>query len=131
MPALSRTEPGPPAPLMAATNVTREKAIGEAVEWAGDSASRRRGLLGRSGLEPGQGLYIVPCCWIHTFGMKFAIDVAYLDRNGRIVAIRENVAPNRLSLPALGAEGALELPAFTLRNTGTRVGDVIELVRID
>jgi uncharacterized membrane protein (UPF0127 family) len=72
-------------------------------------------------------MYLVPCKWIHMFGMRFPIDVAFLSSSGRILALHHSLAPNRLSRPVLRAEGALELPATTLQTTGTRVGDQILL----
>lgn len=115
-------------PLLRAVNATRGRIVAERVEWAGTSRTRRAGLLGRSGLEDGHGMYIVPCQWIHTFGMRFPIDVAFLDASHRVVAIHHTLRPNRLSRIALRAEGVLELPARTLVETGTRVGDVVELL---
>jgi len=112
-----------------AVNVTSGSVLAEAVEWAGTSEARRRGLLGRAGLAPGQGLYLVPCCWIHMFGMKFPIDAAFLDSRGRVVAMCHSLLPNRLSRPVPRSEGVLELPAATLAATGTRVGDTVQFVR--
>lgn len=96
------------------------------VEWAGTSEQRRRGLLGRSDIGAGQGMYIVPTQWIHMFGMRFPIDVVFLDSNGRVLCVHHELKPNRLSRIVWRAEGALELPAGTLQRTGTTVGDVIE-----
>ena len=108
---------------MRALNETRGSILAEDLEWAGTSESRRLGLLGRSSMDPGQGIYIVPCKWIHMFGMKFSIDVAFLSSSGRILALHHSLPPNRLSRPVLRAEGVLELPVTTLQETGTRVGD--------
>ena len=110
-----------------ARNETRGSVHAENVEWAGTSESRRQGLLGRSSMDVGEGIYLVPCKWIHMFGMKFPIDVAFLNSSGRILAVHHSLSPNRLSRPVLRAEGALELPATTLRKTGTRVGDQVLL----
>lgn len=110
-----------------AVNTTKdEKILARRVEWAGTSARRRRGLLGRRSLDPDEGIYLVPCKWIHMFGMKFPIDVAFLSSDGRVVSIHHSLRPNRLSRPAVRAEGALELAAGRLSETGTEIGDVIE-----
>ena len=109
--------------VLTAVNATRGTLLAHRLEWAGTSETRRRGLLGRDGLAPGDGLYLVPCPWIHTFGMRFAIDVAFLAADGRVVSVHEALAPNRLSRLVLRAEGVLELPAGTLAETGTRRGD--------
>lgn len=108
-----------------AVNVTRGTVVCDRMLWAGTSETRRRGLLGRDGIEAGEGLYIVPCQWIHMFGMRFPIDVAFLNGQGKVVAVHEALRPNRLSRIAWRAEGVLELPAHRLAHTGTRVGDSI------
>ncbi len=92
------------------------------VELAGDSASRRRGLLGRDRLEPGHALAIAPCGAIHTFFMRFAIDVLFVRKDGRVVKCADDVRPWRIAI-ALTAYAAIELPAGTLRESGTRRGD--------
>lgn len=113
------------APLHA-VNVTRETLVCDRMIWAGTSETRRRGLLGRDALDDGEGIYIVPCKWIHMFGMRFPIDVAFLDGNGRVLTVHEALPPNRLSRISWRAEGVLELPARRLATTRTRPGDVIE-----
>ncbi|HZB88509.1 MAG TPA: DUF192 domain-containing protein, partial [Terracidiphilus sp.] len=78
-------------------NATRGIELASAARVAGTAAQRSKGLLGRAGLEPGEALWIVPCEAVHTFWMKFALDLVYLDRRHRIVKIRRNVPPWRLS----------------------------------
>lgn len=91
-------------------------------EGAFASAERRKGLLGRTELEEGAALIIAPCSAIHTFFMKFAIDVAFVDRRGVVVKTHSTVAPWRI---AVGLRGfaAVELPAGTLDRTQTMRGD--------
>lgn len=96
------------------------------VLWATTSQQRRRGLLGRDQLDSDEGMYIVPCEWIHTFGMRFPIDVAFLSKEGRVLTVHHHLHANRLSKISLRAEGALELAAGRLEETGTTVGDMIE-----
>ena len=112
--------------IVRAINTTRDRVVAERVVWAGTSETRRRGLLGRDHLPPDEGMYIVPTQWIHMFGMRFPIDVAFLDDSGRVLHIHHELKRNRLSRPVWRAEGALELAAGTLRASGTEVGDVIE-----
>jgi uncharacterized membrane protein (UPF0127 family) len=115
-----------------AVNVSKTGTIvARRVEWAGTSAQRRRGLLGRSGLDPEEGIYIVPCEGIHTFRMKFAIDVAFLGKDGRVLVAHHNLKPNRISRIVLRAQGVLELSAGRLRATDTDVGDIIEFREAD
>lgn len=108
-----------------AINVTRATVLAEHLEWARTRSARRRGLLGRAALGRGEALYIVPCPWVHTFGMAFPIDVAFLAADGRVLATQSSLVPNRLSRLVFRARGVLELPARSLAATGTRPGDVI------
>jgi uncharacterized membrane protein (UPF0127 family) len=111
-----------------AVNATRDAVLAFRVHWAGTSAERRRGLLGRASFPSGEGLYLVPCGWIHTFGMAFPIDVAFLAAGGRVLRTRAHLPPFRIDAPVWGAEGVLELPAGVLAATGTRAGDVVRFV---
>jgi uncharacterized protein len=86
------------------------------------SQERRTGLLKHESLDEGEGLYIAPCEAVHTFFMRFAIDVLYLDRNRKVLKIRQALGPWRISA-CLRAYGVLELPAGTTAATGTLPGD--------
>jgi uncharacterized membrane protein (UPF0127 family) len=111
--------------IVRAVNATRGVVVATRVAWAGTSRHRRRGLLGRDTLDQDEGIYIVPTQWIHMFGMRFPIDLAYVAGDGRVLSIQAHLKPNRLSKPAWRAEGALELAAGRLAVTGTEVGDII------
>ncbi len=113
--------------VLEAFNVTKNKIIARRVEWSGSSDTRRKGLLGRDQIDNDEGMYIVPTQWIHMFGMRFAIDVAFLAGDGRVLHIHHRLKPNRLSRIVWRAEGALELAAGTIEATGTAIGDFIEL----
>ena len=106
-----------------ARNVTRETIVAERVEVAGTSDTRKRGLLGRTGLEPGTGLWLVPCEWVHMFGMKFAIDIVVLDKHNVVVGVQEGLKPGWIGRIFWGAHSTLELPVGTIRATGTTKGD--------
>jgi len=99
--------------------------LGSQIVWAGTSAARRRGLLGRDSLGPDEGIYIVPCEWVHTFGMRFPIDIAFLHRDGRVLAVQHALKPRRLSKLIFRADGVLELAAGRLSETKTCAGDMI------
>jgi uncharacterized membrane protein (UPF0127 family) len=88
---------------------------------------RLRGLLGRRALAPGEGLLLVPCKSVHTFGMRLVIDVAFLDPSGRVVAVYLHMSPGRVSRVHADAQSALELPSGVLASSGTIVGDVITI----
>ena len=104
--------------------------MADRAEVADTSAKRRTGLLKHTGLAPGEGLWIVPCEGIHTFAMKFTIDVLFLNRKHKILKIRPNMVRRRIALSLL-AHSVLELPAGTLAETGTERGDQLELEKYD
>lgn len=111
-------------------NQTRNLVLGRAVEVADTSEKRRVGLLKHERLEPGGGLWISPCESVHTFFMKFAIDLVYLDKKRKVRKVRHAVKPWRLSM-CLTAHSILELPAGTIRDTGTRPGDELLIENLD
>jgi uncharacterized membrane protein (UPF0127 family) len=106
-------------------NRTRGILLGDKVRTASTFLSRLAGLLGTVAIAEGEGLWIVPCRSVHTLGMRYPIDVAFLDARGVVVGTLEGLPPNRISRFARGARGALELPAGTLAETGTGTGDVL------
>jgi hypothetical protein len=106
-------------------NRTRGTVLGHAVELADTSEKRRTGLLKHNHLEPGTGLWIVPCESVHTFFMKFAIDLVYVGRKHKVCKVRHAVPAWRLSA-CLTAHSILELPPGTARQTGTVAGDELE-----
>ena len=106
-------------------NATRGVLLGAEIIVAGDSRTRRTGLLKHKGLGPGAGLWIVPCEAVHTFGMTFAIDVVFLSRNKKILKIRPDMMKRKIAI-CLRAHSVLELPAGTLLQTGTLPGDQLE-----
>ena len=105
--------------------MTRGTTLGNAIDKADTSATRNKGLLSRHGLDPGTGLWIVPCEGIHTFFMKFSIDVVYIDRKKRVRKTVKNIGPWRLSL-CLPAHSVIELPVGVIDASGTKKGDQLE-----
>jgi uncharacterized membrane protein (UPF0127 family) len=108
-------------------NLSRGTVLAEEAEVAETSASRRRGLLGRDRLFEGGGLLIIPCRQVHTFGMRFPIDVVFVDEALRVVRLVKRLRPGRLSPFVLRARTALELPEGTIERTGTRSGDSLDI----
>lgn len=108
-------------------NQTRKTWMVESGWTARTFLGRARGLLGYPSLKPGQGLVLIPCQSIHTFLMRFPIDVAFLDCSGRVVHLIPHLAPGRLVLPVPQAHAVVEMPAGTLAFTGTQVGDILIL----
>jgi uncharacterized protein len=111
-------------------NRTRNSQIASSVEVADSGGRRSKGLLGRTGLDPGTGIWIVPCEAVHTFGMRFPIDLIYLDRNLKIRKLRSSVGPWRLS-GCLTAHSVVELPAGAIQTNGAQVGDTVEFLAIE
>lgn len=113
-----------PDSLLQASNLTRNTVLAARMEVADSAATRNKGLLGRERLSPGEGLWIIPCEAVHTFWMRFPIDLVYLDRKKRIRKLVCDLRPWRLS-GCLTAHSVLELPAGTIRNTQTQCGDTL------
>ena len=112
---------------MRVRNATKNTWLAQAAEVADTSQKRRRGLLGRQQLLPGQGLWIVPCEAIHTFGMNFHIDAIFLSRDRRVVKLYRELPPGRLA-GSLTCYSVLELPAGTIAATQTEPGDQLEFL---
>jgi uncharacterized protein len=111
-------------------NQTRDAVLGRNIDVADTSAKRRTGLLKHHRLEPGTGLWIVPCESVHTFFMKFPIDLVYLDKKHKVRKVRHAVPAWRLSA-CLVAHSILELPAGAAAETGTEAGDQLIIDKLD
>jgi uncharacterized membrane protein (UPF0127 family) len=114
--------------LVSVVNAGRDCELGTRVLLATTWLSRLRGMLGRPEPEPGEGLLLTPCQSVHMYGMRFPLDVAFMDRKGVIVAAYPSLPPNSRSKWHRDAAHALELPAGTLQASGTVVGDVLTWV---
>lgn len=112
---------------MKACNLRNGRALSTNVAVAYRLFDRMKGLLGKRQLESGESLLIRPCKSVHTMGMRFPIDIIFLDKNNRIIALSKHLLPNRLSLHHFKAVSVLELPAGTLTATETIIGDSIEI----
>jgi uncharacterized membrane protein (UPF0127 family) len=110
-----------------ARNASLDTVIADNVGVAASRAARAVGLLTRAGLEPGEGLWIVPSRGVHTWGMRFTIDVLALDEAGTVIDCVSNLRPWRIRLPRHGTAGVLELPAGTLAASHTHLGHRIVL----
>ena len=88
--------------------------------------ARLRGWMGRA--QAGQdGLLIIPCNSVHTFFMKFPIDVVFLNFKNQVMVSHENVEPNKVLWPVKEAKGVLELPAGSVERLAIKPGDFITL----
>jgi uncharacterized protein len=113
----------PPSVLKRFTNVTRASTIASAVRVADNFFTRFRGLLWSPPLLPGEGLWIKPCNQIHMFGMAYAIDVIFLDKDLRVVATVADIRPGQLSKFYASAKSCIELPVGVIAQSATAVGD--------
>lgn len=111
-------------------NITRREILADRVEVADRGARRSKGLLGRDGLGPGEGMWIVPCEAVHTFFMRFPIDLVYLGRDKRVRKVRNAVPPWRLSA-CLSAHSVIELASGAVAATQTTPGDALEFSAAD
>jgi uncharacterized membrane protein (UPF0127 family) len=108
-------------------NVSKGVLLAQQAELAVSLCQRLQGLLGRTGLSSDQALILKPCTSIHTFFMRFSIDVLFLDKNMRVIKIIQNIPPNRLSPIVWASSMAIELPAGRIGPTNTQPGDLIEM----
>ena len=115
------------AKLIRVLNVSRSAELATRAAVADGFLSRLRGLLGRSGLEAGEGLVMVPCNSVHMLGMSFPLDVVHLDREGTVLKVLPELRPNRLGPLVRHSHTVVELPAGTIAATGTAVGDRVAL----
>lgn len=105
-----------------ARNTSLNTILADHVGVAVTRTARAVGLLSRAKLDPGEALWIVPSRGVHTWGMRFTIDVLALDEAGTVIDCVRDLRPWRLRLPKRGTAGVLELPAGTVAASGTSVG---------
>ncbi len=105
-------------------NVRTQRVIADHLLTAFDSTSRRQGLLGRDGLPTGSALIIAPSNAVHTFFMRFPIDILFVRRDGEVIKARSAVHPWRIAA-SLRAFAVIELPAGSLVQSNTTTGDCL------
>jgi uncharacterized protein len=110
------------------SNETKKQTLVTELTLAKSFFSRLKGLLGRKELHKQEGLWIEPCNSIHTFFMRFPIDVAFVDSELVICELYSNLAPMRMTLPKRKAKSVFELPTGTLSRTQTEIGDRLNVV---
>ena len=112
-------------------NKSKETFLSFRVRVADSVLSRLVGLLGRRSLTPDGGVWIVPANSIHTIGMLFSFDLVMIDKDFRVVNVKEMVRPFRVVWPKLRAESVIELPAHTIFRSRTQVGDQLVIDRYE
>ena len=112
-----------------AFNQTRRVYLATELAVANTHWTRLRGLLGTApdDFRNGRGIWIVPCHGVHTLAMRFSIDVAYLDQDRIVIHIERELRPWRFAPVRMQAASVLELPSQVLSETGTQMGDKIEI----
>lgn len=107
-------------------NAVTGRILGDEIRVADTPWSRMRGLLGRPRPAPSEGMLFVPSRGVHTWFMKYPIDVILLDRNWKVVSLHPRLPPWKDTGLKRDARYALELPEGTIEETGTEMGDRLE-----
>ena len=97
------------------------------IEPALSLKERMKGLLGRHSLEPGQAMYLSPCQSIHTFFMKFSLDLVFLGKTGVVTKIVRDVQPNRMVFGGRGSHCVLEMETGWLKDGTINIGDRLDV----
>jgi uncharacterized protein len=111
--------------LVRVVNTRGERELGGRIGLADGWLARLRGMLARPAPGPGEGLLLTPCSSVHMYGMRFPLDVAFLDGRGTVVAIYPSLAPGSRTRWHRNAAHALELSAGALLESDTSIGDVL------
>ncbi|HOX54305.1 MAG: DUF192 domain-containing protein [Candidatus Omnitrophica bacterium] len=112
---------------MKVVNLTRGTILADKAILAESFFSRLKGLLGRGSLAESEALIISPCNAIHTFFMRFSIDVLFLDKAGKVVALKEKILPFRVTPVYPRAWQVVELPIQAISRSKTQLNDQIKL----
>jgi uncharacterized protein len=116
---------------MPVINVTKKTWLATKVRKADNFLTRLVGLLKRTNLGPEEALWLIPSKGIHTIGMKFPIDVVFLDKSNLVLGIVSGLVPYRISGVRLRGYSVLELPKGTLKKSRTEVGDQLEISLVE
>ena len=110
-------------------NRSKDTIVGSKVKLAASAWTRAQGLLrlSRQNFGSGCGLWLTPAQMIHTFFMSFPIDAVYLDSKGKVIHACPRLNPFQIAPLKWQAHSVLELPAGTLDETKTRLGDQLEI----
>jgi uncharacterized membrane protein (UPF0127 family) len=110
-------------PTLCAFNISKQAFVSLGVEVADTPLARLRGLIGKARMRSDEAVWTVPSRGVHTFGLRFAIDVIYLDARMRVLHVVENLGPSRFSPIRWKCASVLQLPQGSLSASGTQVGD--------
>jgi uncharacterized protein len=113
------------------TNLSKQTWLATKVRKADNFVTRLVGLLKRTHLGPEEALWLMPSKGIHTIGMKFPIDVVFLNKDHHVVGLMAELAPNRISAIHFSGYSVLELPSGTIRKSRTEIGDQFEISLVE
>ncbi len=113
---------------MRVLNLSQQTCLAAMVRVADTFFSRLIGLLGHRLLKEDEGLWIKPCRSIHTVGMRFSIDVVFLDAQNRVIKTRSGLAPFRICRGSREAQSVLELAVGSIKRSHTMPGDQIQFI---
>jgi uncharacterized membrane protein (UPF0127 family) len=116
---------------MPVTNLTKKTWLATKVRKADSFITRLVGLLKRTTLGPEEALWLAPSKGIHTIGMKFPIDVVFLDKENMVIGTVSGLVPYRITGIRLRGHSVLELPKGTLNKSRTEVGDQLEISLVE
>lgn len=109
-------------------NLTKGGRLAQKVTVADSLLARLTGLLGTVRPDSQTTLCLTPCAGVHTFGMKYPIDVVFLDAQGKVVKLFQNFPPNRMTKVIPSAKCALELPPGTITAQAIQTGDYLKVI---
>lgn len=113
---------------MRLVNLRTGDVIAFQIKEASDFLSRLAGLTGKRSMPPGSALVLMPCKSVHTFFMRFNVDVVFLDKGGRVLRVIDDLPPSRISPVVRGSRKVVELPGGTVKDR-VRAGDVLAITR--
>lgn len=114
--------------LVKVIDSTRGLTVADKVRVSETPSERRSGLLGTESLSENEGMLIVPCRQVHTLGMRYPIDVVFLDADYRVIRVTVELKPWRLSPFVRRAKAVLELRAGRVKKAGLAEGDRLKIV---
>jgi len=109
-------------------NQSKHETVAKVVFFADSPLKRMQGLLGKKSLGISEAMIIKPCNAVHTFFMRFPIDVLFVDKHNKVVKLIANLPSFRLSPICFSSQFVIELPAGTIQTTRTTLGDQLAIV---
>jgi uncharacterized protein len=109
-------------------NSTKDSILADKAVMADRAFSRARGLLGRKEFNKGEAMVLKPCNSVHTFFMRFAIDVVFVDKNNKVIGMLLCLKPFRITGICWQSKQAIELPVGTILSSNTTKGDSLSLI---